>query len=42
MYYVAENPGFETHTLALYATTPGVSLYSFTFGNNCESKFAHR
>ena len=42
MYYVAENPAFETHTLALYAITPGVSLYSFTFGNNCESKFAHR
>ena len=25
----------------LYATEPGVSLYSFTFGNNCENKFAH-
>jgi len=28
--------------VALYATEPGISLYSFTFGNNCENKFAHR
>jgi thiol-disulfide isomerase/thioredoxin len=42
MYYVAENPEFGDHTLGLYATTPGVSLYSFTFGNNCENKFAHK
>lgn len=42
MYYVAENPDFGDHTLGLYATTPGVSLYSFTFGNNCENKFAHK
>jgi thiol-disulfide isomerase/thioredoxin len=42
MYYVAENPGFGVHTLSLYATTPGVSLYSFTFGNDCENKFAHK
>jgi thiol-disulfide isomerase/thioredoxin len=41
MYYVVENPGFGEHSLALYATDPGVSLYSFTFGNNCENKFAH-
>lgn len=42
MYYVAENPGFGAHTLSLYATTPGVSLYSFTFGNDCENKFTHQ
>jgi len=41
MYYVAENPEFGDHSLGLYATDPGVSLYSFTFGNNCENKFAH-
>jgi thiol-disulfide isomerase/thioredoxin len=41
MYYVAENPQFGDHSLGLYATEPGVSLYSFTFGNNCENKFAH-
>ena len=42
MYYVVDNPDFGEHTLAVYATAPGVSLYSFTFGNNCENKFAHK
>jgi Thioredoxin like C-terminal domain len=42
MYYVVENPEFGEHTLRLSATTPGVALYSFTFGNNCENKFAHK
>jgi thiol-disulfide isomerase/thioredoxin len=42
MYYLVDNPEFGEHTVALYAIEPGVSLYSFTFGNNCENKFAHR
>lgn len=42
MYYLVSNPEFGTHTLTLYATAPSLSLYSFTFGNNCENKFAHR
>ena len=42
MYYVVDNPTFGEHTLSLYATAPGVSLYSFTFGNNCENKYAHK
>jgi thiol-disulfide isomerase/thioredoxin len=42
MYYVVNNPEFGEHTLALSTSSPGVSLYSFTFGNNCENKFAHR
>ena len=42
MYYVVDNATFGEHTLSLYATAPGVSLYSFTFGNNCENKFAHK
>ncbi len=42
MYYVVSNPEFGGHMLALYALDPGLSLYSFTFGNNCENKFAHR
>ncbi|MGH7932993.1 MAG: redoxin family protein [Candidatus Binataceae bacterium] len=41
MYYVVRNPDFGEHILRLFATTPEVSLYSFTFGNNCENKFAH-
>jgi thiol-disulfide isomerase/thioredoxin len=42
MYYVVNNPEFGEHTLTLYATAPALSLYSFTFGNNCENQFAHR
>jgi thiol-disulfide isomerase/thioredoxin len=42
MYYVVNNDEFGGHLLRLYAMEPGLSLYSFTFGNNCENKFAHR
>jgi thiol-disulfide isomerase/thioredoxin len=42
MYYVVSNGEFGGHLLKLVASKPGISLYSFTFGNNCENKFAHR
>ena len=42
MYYLVNNGEFGGHLLQLYALEPGLSLYSFTFGNNCENKFAHR
>ena len=42
MYYLVNNSGFGQHLLQIYALEPGLSLYSFTFGNNCENKFAHR
>jgi thiol-disulfide isomerase/thioredoxin len=42
MYYVVNNPQFGEHTLTLSTGSPGVSLYSFTFGNNCENQFAHK
>ena len=42
MYYVISNGEFGGHLLKLTPSEPGVSLYSFTFGNNCENKFAHR
>jgi len=42
MYYVVNNPEFGEHTLTLSTSLPGVWLYSFTFGNNCENKFAHK
>jgi thiol-disulfide isomerase/thioredoxin len=42
MYYLVNNREFGGHQLQLYALDPGLSLYSFTFGNNCENKFAHR
>ena len=41
MYYVVNNPHFEQHTLRLSATAPAISLYSFTFGNECENAFDH-
>jgi thiol-disulfide isomerase/thioredoxin len=42
MYYLVDNPTFGEHRLGIYANSPGVSLYSFTFGNNCENRFAHK
>jgi thiol-disulfide isomerase/thioredoxin len=42
MYYLVNNSEFGGHRLRLYALDPGLSLYSFTFGNNCENKFVHR
>ena len=42
MYYLVNNSEFGGHRLRLYVQDPGLSLYSFTFGNNCENKFAHR
>jgi len=41
MYYVINNPHFEQHTLRLSAAAPAISLYSFTFGNDCENPFDH-
>ncbi len=41
MYYVVNNPRYGEHTLVLAATSSALKLYSFTFGNDCESKFDH-
>ncbi len=42
MYYLVQNPNFGEHTLKLTTTSPDLELYSFTFGNNCESRFDHK
>lgn len=42
MYYVVDNPSFGQHRLKLSASSPALSLYSFTFGSNCENEFDHR
>jgi thiol-disulfide isomerase/thioredoxin len=42
MYYLVSNPKFGEHQLRLATSSPEVSLYSFTFGNNCETAFDHR
>ncbi len=42
MYYLVNNPAFSDHTLDLIVATTGIALYSFTFGNDCETPFDHR
>ncbi len=42
MYYLIDNPEFGRHTLKLTGAGAPFSLYSFTFGNNCENAFDHR
>lgn len=42
MYYLVNNADFGEHMLILYATAAATSLYSFTFGNNCEGRFVHQ
>ncbi len=39
MYYVIQNRSFGSHLLTLAPEKRGVSLHSFTFGNNCQQEF---
>lgn len=41
MYYLVANPVFGSHIVALAPTAPGVTVNSFTFGNNCQTDFSH-
>lgn len=41
MYYLVQNPEFGSHTLELFPAASGFTLNSFTFGNNCQTHFAH-
>ena len=41
MYYLVQNPAFGAHTLALTPSKPGLTVNSFTFGNDCQTKFPH-
>jgi thiol-disulfide isomerase/thioredoxin len=41
MYYLVANPSFSDHTLTLVPTAPGLTVNSFTFGNNCQTDFPH-
>jgi hypothetical protein len=41
MYYLVSNPVFGSHTIVLAPTAPGITIDSFTFGNNCQTHFAH-
>ena len=41
MYYLTQNPSFGSHTLDLFPTKPGLTINSFTFGNDCQTDFPH-
>lgn len=41
MYYLVQNPDFGSHTVDLFPAADGLMIDSFTFGNNCQTDFAH-
>jgi len=41
MYYLVANPSFGQHAVTLIPTKPGITINSFTFGNNCQVDFPH-
>ena len=41
MYYLVQNPAFGTHAVTLTPTKPGLTINSFTFGNDCQTQFPH-
>ncbi|MGH9470126.1 MAG: redoxin domain-containing protein [Terriglobia bacterium] len=41
MYYLVQNPAFGAHTVTLKPAASGITVNSFTFGNNCQTDFPH-
>ena len=41
MYYLVANPKFGSHQVELLPTRPGLTINSFTFGNDCQTNFPH-
>jgi len=41
MYYLVQNPAFGAHTVTLRPIKPGLTIDSFTFGNDCQTHFPH-
>ena len=41
MYYLVANPAFSSHQVELFPTRPGLTINSFTFGNDCQIDFPH-
>jgi len=41
MYYLVQNPAFGAHSVTLTPTKPGLTVNSFTFGNDCQTHFPH-
>lgn len=41
MYYLVANPEFGSHSAELFPARAGITINSFTFGNNCQTQFPH-
>jgi thiol-disulfide isomerase/thioredoxin len=41
MYYLVANARFGSHTVTLFPTETGLTVNSFTFGNDCQTDFPH-
>jgi hypothetical protein len=41
LYYLVANSSFGSHLVVLTPTAPGITVDSFTFGNNCQTQFSH-
>ena len=41
MYYLVQDAAFGAHTVTLTPNMPGLTINSFTFGNDCQTHFAH-
>ena len=41
MYYLTANPKFGSHKVELFPTRAGLTINSFTFGNDCQTDFPH-
>jgi hypothetical protein len=41
MYYLVQNPSFGSHAVELIPSRTGLTVNSFTFGNDCQTQFPH-
>jgi thiol-disulfide isomerase/thioredoxin len=41
MYYLVQNPSFGSHAVELIPSRAGLTVNSFTFGNDCQTQFPH-
>src|SRR5690349_14324027 len=41
MYYLTANPTSSSHKVELFPTRSGLTINSFTFGNDCQTQFSH-
>ena len=42
LYYLVQSSEFGSHAVELFPAADGLMIDSFTFGNNCQTDFAHR